>query len=272
MPNTTNFNWVTPADTDLVKDGAAAIRTLGNGVDASFVDLKGGTTNQVLAKNSNTDLDFKWVADASGIPATIFDAKGDIIAATAADTADRLAVGANGTVLTADSTTGTGLKWSTPVSGALTKISKQTISASSAVNINNVFSSTYRSYRIIFDATASNTDVNISMRLRVSGTDTNANYVDYTFINSGGSTAPESITDQFRLVRAAATGRNFAIGDFINPFSAEPTGYFGFGAGSHGYTNWTAGRHTASTSYDGFSILVSAGTITGEITIYGYEA
>lgn len=114
MPTTSNFGWTTPADTDLVKDGAAAIRTLGNGIDTSLVDLKGGTTNQVLAKNSNTDLDFKWVADASGIPATIFDAKGDIIAATAADTADRLPVGANNTVLTADSSTATGLKWATP--------------------------------------------------------------------------------------------------------------------------------------------------------------
>jgi hypothetical protein len=66
MPNTTNFNWPTPADTDLVKDGAAAIRNLGNGVDTSFLDLKGGTSGQILAKNSNTDLDFVWVANDVG--------------------------------------------------------------------------------------------------------------------------------------------------------------------------------------------------------------
>jgi hypothetical protein len=60
MPNTTNFNWTTPADTDLVKDGALAIRTLANGIDTSFLDLKGGTTGQALKKNSNTDLDFVW--------------------------------------------------------------------------------------------------------------------------------------------------------------------------------------------------------------------
>jgi hypothetical protein len=62
MATTTNFGWETPDDTDLVKDGAAAIRTALGGVDTSFVDLKGGTTNQVLAKASNTDLDFTWVA------------------------------------------------------------------------------------------------------------------------------------------------------------------------------------------------------------------
>jgi hypothetical protein len=115
---TPNFSWPVPTSTDLVKDGAVAIEALGDAIDASLLDLKGGTTNQVLAKNSNTDMDFKWVADASGIPATILDAKGDLIAATAADTASRLAVGANGTVLTADSAEATGLKWAAPASAS----------------------------------------------------------------------------------------------------------------------------------------------------------
>jgi hypothetical protein len=51
---------------------------------------------------------------ATMVPKTIVDAKGDLIAATAADTVDRLAVGANDTVLTADSSTATGLKWAAP--------------------------------------------------------------------------------------------------------------------------------------------------------------
>jgi hypothetical protein len=117
---TPNFGWAVPTSTDLVKDGAVAIETLGDAIDASLVDLKGGTTGQVLAKASGTDMDFSWVTDATGIPATIFDAKGDIIAASAADTAARLAVGANDTVLTADSSTATGLKWAAPSSGTST--------------------------------------------------------------------------------------------------------------------------------------------------------
>ena len=52
-----------------------------------------------------------------GIQPTIFDAKADLLTATAADTPARLAVGANDTVLTADSTTATGLKWATPAGG-----------------------------------------------------------------------------------------------------------------------------------------------------------
>lgn len=54
------------------------------------------------------------VPGATGIQPSIVDAKGDIIAATAADSVSRLAVGANNQVLTADSATATGLKWAAP--------------------------------------------------------------------------------------------------------------------------------------------------------------
>ena len=111
---TTNFGWDIPQSTDLVKDGATAIAALGQDIDTAFIDLKGGTTGQVLAKASGTDLDFSWVAVD---PLTILDAKGDLISATAADTPARLAVGTNGQVLTADSTTATGLKWATAGGG-----------------------------------------------------------------------------------------------------------------------------------------------------------
>ena len=63
---TTNFGWTVPSDTDLVKDGAAAIRTALGGVDTSFVDLKGGTSGQMLTKASGTDLDFTWVTPEIG--------------------------------------------------------------------------------------------------------------------------------------------------------------------------------------------------------------
>ena len=64
---TTNFGWDIPQSTDLVKDGATAIATLGQDIDTALLDLKGGSTNQILAKNSGTDLDFKWIADESQV-------------------------------------------------------------------------------------------------------------------------------------------------------------------------------------------------------------
>jgi hypothetical protein len=49
--------------------------------------------------------------------ATAIDAKGDLVVGTGADAFSRLAVGANNTVLTADSSTATGLKWAAASSG-----------------------------------------------------------------------------------------------------------------------------------------------------------
>jgi len=110
---TTNFGWDIPQSTDLVKDGATAIAALGQDIDTALVDLKGGTTGQVLAKASATDLDYSWVTtdDTNAIQNAIVDAKGDLIAASAADVPARLAVGNNGETLVADSSTATGLSW-----------------------------------------------------------------------------------------------------------------------------------------------------------------
>lgn len=70
---TTNFGWTVPTSTDLVKDGATAISTLGSGVDTSMAQLKGGTTGQVLSKTSGTDMAFTWTSanpgDITGVTA-----------------------------------------------------------------------------------------------------------------------------------------------------------------------------------------------------------
>jgi hypothetical protein len=152
---TTNFGWDIPQSTDLVKDGATAIAALGQDIDTALVDLKGGTTGQVLAKASGTDLDFSWVAqdDSNAIQNAIVDAKGDIIAATAADTPARLAVGTNGHVLTADSTQATGLKWAAVAAGGKVL---QVVNATSTTQT-NVASTTYTDTTLSATITPSST-------------------------------------------------------------------------------------------------------------------
>jgi hypothetical protein len=84
MATTPNYNWSIPDNTDLVKNGALAIRTLGDAVDTTMATM---------------------------VPKTIVDAKGDLIAGTAADTTARLAVGNNGETLVADSSASVGIRY-----------------------------------------------------------------------------------------------------------------------------------------------------------------
>ena len=132
MANTTNYNWETPDDTDLVKDGAAAIRTLGNSIDTTTKNLNPETTTGDIAyrsatANTNTRLAIGTTGQvltvAAGLPSwatptdqTPLTTKGDVFTFSTVDA--RLGVGANGTVLTADSAEATGLKWATPAAGA----------------------------------------------------------------------------------------------------------------------------------------------------------
>lgn len=225
MANTTNFGWETPDDTDLVKDGAAAMRTLGNSIDASFVDLKGGTTGQVLAKASNTDLDFVWSADAAGIPATIFDAKGDLIAASAADTAARLAVGTNGQVLTADSTTATGLKWATAGADAnwtLVNAGGTALTGAATVTVSGI-SAKDKLWIFIDAASSANSSAGIGIRLNG---DTASNYYpvgiriagESSYSNNNISPDPSSAAtarDNIQLLQLSGSASSQGFGSLL---------------------------------------------------------
>lgn len=74
-----------------------------------------GASGQVLSADPAEPTGLKWVpqvSGGSGIPGSTIDAKGDLIAGVADDTYARLAVGANGQVLMANSSEATGLQWS----------------------------------------------------------------------------------------------------------------------------------------------------------------
>jgi hypothetical protein len=173
MPNTTNFNWPTPADTDLVKDGAAAIRNLGNAVDTSLIDLKGGTTGQILSKASSADMDFTFVTPnvgdltevqagvgisvASGtgpIPiitnssTDLITTAGDLLYGTAADTVARLGIGTANQVLRVNSGA-TAPEWATPASGLTTTLIASGSLSGASLTLSSL--STYDEITVLFN-------------------------------------------------------------------------------------------------------------------------
>jgi hypothetical protein len=126
-----------------------------------------------------------------GIQPTIVDAKGDIIVATAADTPARLAVGANNTVLTADSSTATGLKWATPVSGSYTELASGSLNGVSTLTIGSptAIDQTYKHlYLQVINAQASSGRIGLRINGSSSGVYTyNRINMDETTITATGS-------------------------------------------------------------------------------------
>lgn len=160
-----NVNTYLMQQTVMVFDDATARTTaLGANVSEGMLSyLK--DTNQVEVYNGSS-----WVAsdDPNAIQNTIVDAKGDLISATAADTPARIAVGADGTYLQADSSTATGLKWGTVSAGAYTLLSTTTLSGTSTT-VSSI-SQGYKHLRIwVYDYDLSAND---RMRFRLNGSST----------------------------------------------------------------------------------------------------
>lgn len=199
-------------------------------------------------------------------------AKGDLYAATAADTPARLAVGANDTVLTADSAQATGMKWAAAASSGLNLISTQTVNGTST-SFNNCFTSTYTNYLIMVNDAfvAGATDIN--MRLRVGGADdTSANYF-YTTVsnNTNGVVAGTQGVAQTSWTQSygSASNAGYQVFVFSPQVSAVKTSYSGTFFSRFGDKGGaTSGFFDLTSSYDGFTLFTS-NTMVGNISVYG---
>jgi hypothetical protein len=285
---TPNFGWAVPTSTDLVKDGATAIETLGDSIDASLVDLKGGTTGQVLSKATNADMDFTWVAqdDSNAIQNAIVDAKGDLITATANDTPARLAVGTNGQVLKANSATATGLEWgaaSSTDTWTLLNAGGTALSGAATLTVSGI--SNQKKLGIFLDNpnTTSGSGATISMRFNG---DSTTKYIQsgfrlrqlssYAYNISGQVADIGSPTTQFTIVGQAAGSGSMTASIFVDntdSTSSKPTrvmsgvGDAGFASGI-GYLH--QGFYTGASTISSVTVLTDLGTFNaGRIYIYG---
>lgn len=268
---TTNFGWDIPQSTDLVKDGATAIAALGQDIDTALVDLKGGTSGQVLAKASGTDLDFSWVAqdDSNAIQNAIVDAKGDLIAASAADTPARLAVGTNGQVLTADSTAATGLAWATASSGSMTSIASGSLSGST-LTLSGI-SGSYKDLKLVVRDVYASSASRLNMRFN---NDTGSNYMSTgtQVQTTGGSTSLIGLKDTIVYISntsmAASDNNNVAVID-ITDYASSTSGKVGtcqmsFTSDSTGFviTNQAFG-YIPTSAITRIDLFTNAGTFSG---------
>jgi hypothetical protein len=240
MPTTTNYGWTTPADTDLVKDGAAAIRTLGSSIDTTVFN------------NAS-----------AGIAKTIVDAKGDLIAATASDTVARLPIGAtNGQVLTVDSAEATGMKWATASSGGMTLLSTTSLTGTS-VTISSI-SQGYTDLQVILAGItfASNTNIYVRWNNDSSNSITTgySAYSGGSFRTTDGQLASTGVTSH----HAALYMPNYASSTYKKPgWGNEVMANYGLPLGL---------LYDATTAITSITIATSGNSFTaGTCLIYGVK-
>jgi hypothetical protein len=208
---TSSFGWQMPTAVDLVTDLPADFEVFGQAVDSSMADLLGGTSGQILAKNTNANMDFVWInndqGDITGVTAgtgiTVTDptgpvptvtnamateitAKGDLIVGTGNAAFDNLPAGTNDHVLTADSTVSpTGLKWAAlPAGGAYTSLASGSIV--NGLSLTSISGSYTDLYLVINNAAPTATD---QIGIRINNNATGADYVGIIMRNITGTGA-----------------------------------------------------------------------------------
>ena len=160
----------------------------------------------------------------------------------------------------------------------LIKINSTTFTTSSSQSFNNVFSATYLNYVVVFDIVSTN-DTDIKFRWRVGGVDNSgANYSwtqAGTFASTAGYTGGQTNNDTSARFGSSngATSQKFGSYTFFNPFATATSGYSGTQTFSSGTTNYNGSvmglGYNGTTSFDGFTLFPSAGTMTGTVKIFG---
>jgi len=211
---TPNYGWTVPTSGDLVKDGATAIETLGDAIDASMNTALGTKKAGMVLLNTTS---FSGVSSVS-LPA-------------------------------------------------------------------NTFTSAYKDYKFVFDAVGTQDGASISLRMRASGSDNSSSNYKWTNLtsqfaaaNASWSTGGNTTLQSSILFSYVYNGHPTYMEGIINrPQATEYTSLNAYGnylqnATTGGYSQYTNGGLTVTTSYDSFTLFLSGGNMTGSISIFGVNA
>jgi len=160
--------------------------------------------------------------------------------------------------------------------GGLVKILDQSFTSASAVSVNNCFSSTYKRYLLLWDATTNTAGVDIQIRWRASGSD-NSTANSYTRqvlrIDGSSVTASRTTTDLSRIGNINSTANSSGMVNVHNVFLSTSTNFYTnqLSSGSGAFMDLYSSTHNQNVSYDGFTISLSTGNFTGSVSVYGYR-
>jgi hypothetical protein len=163
--------------------------------------------------------------------------------------------------------------------GGLKFISSVTFAAATAVSMNNVFTSDFTNYRIVFQIFGGTAASTLTMRLRAAGTDASSNVYKWTYSGynnvAGNEAGQNTATTSWTILTDQGNDSSFGAYDIMGPQVASTTQIIGSGTRLNASNNigylTVGGAHSANTSYDGFTLLASTGNIQAIVNVYGYR-
>lgn len=153
-----------------------------------------------------------------------------------------------------------------------------TFTNASSVSLNGVFSGTFDNYRVTWNSPTRSAAVSTGFRLRGAGTDLTSATYDYVKGLDSGTTrsiSSSSSNPNFPIDHGAAAGEaSNGVMDIFSPaLTASTTGTIQASilASSACYSTQISFANETTASYDGFTLLVSSGTFSGTVRVYGYN-